>query len=71
MSPLTIVVSAFLIALVVMAGTFAGGAVIVALPVAILVIAVMGLMDLRRRVKRTKPQKIEFTDRDRETLVSE
>jgi hypothetical protein len=31
----------------------------------------MGFMDLRRRVKRTKPQEIEFTDRDRETLVSD
>ena len=71
MSPLTLVVSAFLIALVVMAGAFAGGAVIVALPVAVLVIVTMGFLDLRRRARRPKPKHVEFTDRDRETLVSE
>jgi hypothetical protein len=71
MSPLMIVVSAFMIALVVMSGAFMGGAVIVAVPVAIVVIAVMGFLDLRRRTRRVKPKTIEFTDRDRETLVSE
>ena len=81
MSPLTIVVGAFLVALVVMAGAFMGGAVIVAVPLAIVVIAVMGFLDLRRRAKgarslqahreQAEPHKVDFTERDRETLVSE
>jgi hypothetical protein len=81
MTPLTFAVGAFMIALVVMAGTFMGGAVIVAVPLAIVVIGTMGFLDLRRRSKQAKTiqdhrqqaenDKIEFTERDKETLVSE
>jgi anti-sigma factor RsiW len=80
-SPLTIIVLAFLVALPVMAGAFAGGAVVVALPVALIGIATIGLLEFNRRRKQaqsmhefrqqaqTKP--VDFTDRDRETLTSE
>jgi hypothetical protein len=78
MSPLTIVVTAFAVALVVMSGAFMGGAVIVAVPVAILLVATVGLLDLRRRrnsarqIQSEQPERdVEFTERDRRTLVSE
>ena len=78
MSPLTIAVMAFAVALVVMSGAFMGGAVIVAVPVAILLIAGAALMDLRRRRntarsihEHQRDDEVEFTDRDRRTLVSE
>lgn len=81
MSPLTIVILAFLVALPVMAGTFAGGAVIVALPVAAIGIATIGALEFARRRReardmksfrdQARSQKTDFTDRDRETLVSE
>ena len=78
MSPLTIAVTAFAVALVVMSGAFMGGAVIVAVPVAIIAIAVVAFMDLRRKRNaahqiQTEQQSddVEFTERDRRTLVSE
>ena len=79
MSPLTLVVAAFLLALPVMAFAFAGGAVVVALPVAVIGIATIGLLDFNRRRKQSqdigrfrdeaKSQKVDFTDRDQETLT--
>jgi len=78
-SPLTLVVAAFLLALPVMAFAFAGGAVVVALPVAVIGIATIGLLDFNRRRKQSqdigrfrdeaKSQKVDFTDRDQETLT--
>jgi Flp pilus assembly protein TadB len=80
-SPLTLIVVAFLIALPVMAGAFAGGAVIVALPVSVIGIATIALLDFNRRRKQArdigefreqaKAKPVDFTDRDRETLTSE
>jgi Flp pilus assembly protein TadB len=80
-SPVTVIVIAFLVALPVMAGAFAGGAVIVALPVAVIGIATIALLDFNRRRKRArsmgelrdqaKAQRVDFTDRDRETLTPE
>jgi Flp pilus assembly protein TadB len=80
-SPVTVIVIAFLVALPVMAGAFAGGAVIVALPVAVVGIATIALLDFNRRRKRArsmgelrdqaKAQRVDFTDRDRETLTPE
>jgi Flp pilus assembly protein TadB len=80
-SPVTLIVIAFLVALPVMAGAFAGGAVIVALPVAVIGIATIALLDFNRRRKRAqsmgefrdqaKAQRVDFTDRDRETLTPE
>jgi hypothetical protein len=81
MTGLTIVVTAFAVALVVMSLTFMGGAVVVALPVAILAIGVAAFMDFNRRRKQAasihdhreqaRTDKVEFTERDRQTLLSE
>jgi uncharacterized membrane protein len=77
----TLIVGAFGAALVAMSFAFAGGAVIVAIPVALVAIAIAGLLDLRRRRKqvgdvrelreKAKAEKVDFTERDRETLFSE
>ena len=68
----------FALALVVMSGAFMGGAVIVAVPLAILIVIGAGLLDLRRRRnqargvhrfrERAESEKVEFTARDRQTL---
>jgi hypothetical protein len=81
MSGMSTVVIAFLLALVAMSFAFGGGAVIVALPLALVGIAAVGFFDLRRRRKQAanvhefrdqaKTEKVEFTERDKETLVSE
>jgi choline-glycine betaine transporter len=78
MTGLTIPVAAFAVALVVMAGAFMGGAVIVALPLAVVLIALAGFIDLQRKRKSAesiKSQKrdedVEFSERDQRTLVSE
>jgi membrane protein implicated in regulation of membrane protease activity len=81
MSPLTLIVIAFMIGLVAMSFAFSGGAVIVTLPLALVVIAVVAAIDVRRRAKQArtpqefrqqaKAEKTEFNERDQETLVSE
>jgi uncharacterized membrane protein len=80
MSPLTLILVAFAVALVVMSLTFMGGAVVVAVPLAIIVIAIAALVDFNRRRKSAKSihferekaeHDVEFTERDRQTLVSE
>ncbi len=81
MSPFTLAVGAFLIGLVAMSLAFGGGAVIVALPLAAVGIVVLGVVDLRRRRKQArsmeefrgeaKAEKVDFTERDKETLASE
>jgi hypothetical protein len=81
MSPLTLTVAAFGLALVVMSGAFMGGAVIVAVPVAIVAVGIAALVDMRRKRKsaqsiqshreQTERGDVDFTDRDRQTLVSE
>jgi hypothetical protein len=75
---LTTVVAAFAVALVVMSFTFMGGAVIVAVPLAIVAIAIAAVVDFNRRRKTAqsihaqRPDgDVEFTDRDQRTLVSE
>jgi hypothetical protein len=80
-SAFTIVVAAFAIGLVAMSLAFMGGAVVVALPVAILAIGIVAIVDLNRRRKqaasihdhreRARTDKVDFTERDRQTLVSE
>jgi uncharacterized membrane protein len=78
MTGLTIPAAAFAVALVVMAGAFMGGAVIVAVPLALVLIALAAFIDFQR--KRRSAQSIhshqpkddvEFSDRDQRTLVSE
>jgi hypothetical protein len=81
MSGLTIVVAAFAVALVVMSLTFMGGAVVVALPVAVIAVAIVGFADFNRRRKQAtsihdhreqaRTDKVEFTERDRQTLTTE
>jgi len=75
---LTTVVGAFALALVVMSFTFMGGAVIVALPLAIVAIGIAAFVDFNRRRKTAQSihterpdDDVEFTERDRRTLVSE
>jgi anti-sigma factor RsiW len=75
----TTVVSAFALALVAMSFAFAGGAVIVAVPVAFIAIGIAALADFNRRRKQAasihdhreqaREHKVEFTERDKETLV--
>jgi hypothetical protein len=78
MTGLTIPAAAFAVALVVMAGAFMGGAVIVAVPLALVLIALAALIDFQR--KRRSAQSIhshqpkddvDFSERDQRTLVSE
>jgi UDP-N-acetylmuramyl pentapeptide phosphotransferase/UDP-N-acetylglucosamine-1-phosphate transferase len=81
MSGFTIVVAAFAIALVAMSLAFMGGAVVVALPVAILAIGIAAFVDFNRRRKQAasihdhreqaRTDKVDFTERDRQTLLSE
>ena len=78
MTGLTIPVAAFAVALVVMAGAFMGGAVIVALPLAVLLIALAAFMDFQRKRKSAqsihshqRDEDVEFSERDQRTLVSE
>jgi hypothetical protein len=77
---LTAVVAAFALALVVMSLTFMGGAVVVAVPLAIVAVAIAAFMDFNRRRKTAQSlhahrtdddEGVEFTERDRRTLVSE
>jgi hypothetical protein len=77
---LTTVVGAFALALVVMSFTFMGGAVIVALPLAIIAVGIAAFVDLNRRRKTAQSihthrdrseHDVDFTERDRQTLVSE
>jgi hypothetical protein len=75
---LTTVVAAFAVALVVMSFTFMGGAVVVAVPLAIIGIGIAAFVDFNRRRKtaqsihtRQQDNDVDFTERDRRTLVSE
>jgi hypothetical protein len=77
----TTVVGAFALALVAMSFAFAGGAVIVAIPVAILAIGIAALVDFNRRRtqaasihdhrEQARTEKVDFTERDKQTLTSE
>ena len=77
----TTVVGAFALALVAMSFAFAGGAVIVAIPVAFIAVGIAALLDFNRRRKQAasihdhreqaRTEKVEFTERDRETLGPE
>ena len=81
MSPATLMIIAFLLALVVMSFAFAGGAVIVTIPLALIGIAAVAFMDFRRRREQSQSleqfrdnaaaEKVDFTERDKETLSSE
>jgi uncharacterized membrane protein len=76
---ISLVVAAFVLALI--AFSFAWGAPVLAIPVVIAGAAVLGLADMRRRRQQVrqmndfresaKTESVEFTARDKETLVSE
>jgi hypothetical protein len=76
-----LIAAAFLLGLVAMSFAFGGGAVIVAIPLALLAIGAIAAFDFSRRRQQTKQvhdfredaksEGVEFTDRDKETLVSE
>jgi hypothetical protein len=80
-SGIGLIVVAFVLGLLAMSFAFGGGAVIVALPLAVLGIAAIALIDFRRRRKQVqdvrelrdqaKADKVDFTERDKETLTSE
>jgi uncharacterized membrane protein len=78
MPGLTIPIAAFAVALVVMAGAFMGGAVIVAVPLAIVLIGIAAFIDLQRKRKSAqsihshqRKDGVNFSERDGQTLVSE
>jgi hypothetical protein len=74
----TTVAGAFGLALIAMSVAFSGGGVILAVPVAFVLIVVGVLVDLRRRRtsaatmeefrQESETDKVDFTERDRETL---
>ena len=79
MSPLTIIVGAFVLGLIAMSFAFAGGAVIVVLPVCLIALGVAAFVDLSRRRRQArnihehrdqaKTEPVEFTERDQQTLT--
>ncbi len=76
MSQLTLIVVALMLAVVAMSFAFAGGAVIVAVPLAIVLIAAVAATDYVRSRRSPgppagadEPEDIEFTARDKETLA--
>ena len=81
MSALTIVVAAIALAVVVSSLAWAGPGVVIAVPVAIIAVGIAGIIDLKRRRtqaqslhdqrERARSQKVDFTERDEQTLVSE
>jgi hypothetical protein len=81
MTPVTLILAAFLLGLAAMSFAFGGGAVVVALPLVILAIGALAVFDFSRRRRQTKQmqgfreaaksESVEFTERDKETLVSE
>ncbi len=80
MSGLGFAVLAFVFALAVIVAVFPGGALI-AVPVAVVGVAAIAFLDFRRRRKQAedvrefrneaKAEKVDFTERDKETLASE
>jgi hypothetical protein len=76
-----LIVAAFLIGLAAMSFAFGGGAVIVAIPLTLLAIGAIAAFDFSRRRRQdkqvhdfredAKSENVEFTDKDKETLVSE
>jgi uncharacterized protein (DUF58 family) len=79
LTPTTVIIGAFLLALVAIAVVFPGAA-LVAIPLAVLVILAVGFIDFSRRRKQSrsveelreeaKAEKVDFTERDKETLSS-
>jgi cytochrome c-type biogenesis protein CcmH/NrfF len=81
MSVLTTVVGAFLLASVVATLMWGGAGLVIALPVALVVLGVAFVLNINKRRRsaapiheqreRARTQKVDFTERDEQTLVSE
>jgi hypothetical protein len=81
MTPLTTVVAAIALAFVVISLAWAGPGVVIAVPVALAAVLGAGLIDLSKRRKqagslhdereRARTEKVQFTERDEQTLTSE
>jgi predicted PurR-regulated permease PerM len=81
MSVLTTVVAAFFLSLVVATLMWGGAGLVIALPVALVVLGVAFALNFNKRRKsaatiheqreRARTQKVDFTERDEQTLVSE
>jgi cytochrome c-type biogenesis protein CcmH/NrfF len=81
MSVLTTVLGAFVLALVVASLMWGGAGLVIALPVALIVLGVAFALNFNKRRKsaatiheqreRARTQKVDFTERDEQTLVSE
>jgi len=81
MSALTTVVAAFALAFVVISLAWAGPGVVIAVPVALVAIGIAATLDYTKRRRHTaslhdqreraRTQKVDFTERDEQTLVSE
>ena len=79
MSALTVVLAAFLLALAATALAFGVG--ILAIPIALVAIGVIGAVEFNKKRKqatlihnqreRARPDEVQFTERDEQTLVSE
>jgi hypothetical protein len=77
----TTVVGAFALAFVVGSLAWAGPGVLIAVPIALVAVGIAGLLDLRKRRnqvtslhehrERARTNKVDFTERDEQTLVSE
>jgi hypothetical protein len=76
-----LIVAALLLGVAAMSFAFGGGAVIVAIPLVLLAIGAIAAFDFSRRRQQAKQvhdfredaksEGVEFTERDKETLVSE
>jgi uncharacterized protein (DUF58 family) len=81
MSALMTVVSAFVLALLVATLMWGGAGLVIALPLALVVLGVAFALNFNKRRKsaatiheqreRARTQKVDFTERDEQTLISE
>jgi hypothetical protein len=81
MSALTTVVVAFVLAILVATLMWGGAGLVIALPFALVVLGVAFALDVNKRRRmaasvheqreRARTEKVEFTERDEQTLVSE
>jgi Na+-driven multidrug efflux pump len=81
MSALTTVVGAFVLALLVATLMWGGAGLVIALPLALVVLGVAFALNFNKRRKsaatiheqreRARTQKVDFTERDEQTLISE
>ena len=80
MTPFVTIVAAFVLAFVVATLMWGGAGLVIALPVALVVLGVAFALNLNARRKsaasmeeqreRARPQKVDFTERDEQTLDS-